>query len=196
MLENGWTFDSDFPAATGDELYHHDFLYQLYLRADPHYTGRVTVPVLWDKKNQTIVSNDPLKSFACSIPRLTRTAPAPDYYPVELREKIDELNGWIYDNVNNGVYKAGFATSQEAYDEAVGNVFGSGAHGQILGQHRYLTGDHHGSRHPPVDDADPLRSGVCHPLQVRQASHQRLSEPARFPARHLSDAGDCGDGQF
>ncbi|MBT0593406.1 glutathione S-transferase family protein, partial [Escherichia coli] len=58
MLENGWTFDSGFPAATGDELYHHDFLYQLYLRADPHYTRRVTVPVLWDKKNQTIVSNE------------------------------------------------------------------------------------------------------------------------------------------
>ncbi|MDU4665084.1 MAG: CheR family methyltransferase, partial [Enterobacter hormaechei] len=126
MLENGWTFDSDFPAATGDELYHHDFLYQLYLRADPHYTGRVTVPVLWDKKNQTIVSNE-----SAEIIRMFNTAfdahgaRAGDYYPVELREKIDELNGWIYDNVNNGVYKAGFATSQEAYDEAVGNVFGS-----------------------------------------------------------------------
>jgi putative glutathione S-transferase len=121
MLENGWTFDSDFPAATGDDLYHHDFLYQLYLRADPHYTGRVTVPVLWDKKNQTIVSNE-----SAEIIRMFNTAfdahgaRAGDYYPVELRDKIDELNSWIYDNVNNGVYKAGFATSQEAYDEAVG----------------------------------------------------------------------------
>lgn len=77
MLENGWTFDSDFPAATGDELYHHDFLYQLYLRADPHYTGRVTVPVLWDKKTRRSSAMNPLKSFACSIPRLTRTAPVP-----------------------------------------------------------------------------------------------------------------------
>ena len=114
MLENGWTFDSDFPAATGDDLYHHDFLYQLYLRADPHYTGRVTVPVLWDKKNQTIVSNE-----SAEIIRMFNTAfdahgaRAGDYYPVELREKIDELNGWIYDNVNNGVYKAGFATSRK-----------------------------------------------------------------------------------
>ncbi|UNC48608.1 glutathione S-transferase family protein [Enterobacter huaxiensis] len=143
MLENGWTFDSDFPAATGDDLYHHDFLYQLYLRADPHYTGRVTVPVLWDKKNQTIVSNE-----SAEIIRMFNTAfdahgaRAGDYYPVELRGKIDELNGWIYDNVNNGVYKAGFATSQEAYDEAVGKVFESLERlEQILGQHRYLTGD-------------------------------------------------------
>ncbi|STU98290.1 glutathione S-transferase, omega [Klebsiella pneumoniae] len=58
MLENGWTFDDSFPEATGDTLYQHDFLYQLYLHADPHYTGRVTVPVLWDKKQQTIVSNE------------------------------------------------------------------------------------------------------------------------------------------
>ena len=143
MLENGWTFDHDFPAVTGDELYHHDFLYQLYLRADPHYTGRVTVPVLWDKKNQTIVSNE-----SAEIIRMFNTAfdahgaRAGDYYPVELRDKIDELNSWIYDNVNNGVYKAGFATSQEAYDEAVGKVFESLERlEQILGQHRYLTGD-------------------------------------------------------
>ena len=143
MLENGWTFDSDFPAATGDDLYHHDFLYQLYLRADPHYTGRVTVPVLWDKKNQTIVSNE-----SAEIIRMFNTAfdahgaRAGDYYPVELRDKIDELNSWIYDNVNNGVYKAGFATSQEAYDDAVGKVFESLERlEQILGQHRYLTGD-------------------------------------------------------
>ena len=143
MLENGWTFDADFPAATGDDLYHHDFLYQLYLRADPHYTGRVTVPVLWDKKNQTIVSNE-----SAEIIRMFNTAfdahgaRAGDYYPAELREKIDELNSWIYDNVNNGVYKAGFATSQEAYDEAVGKVFESLARlEQLLGQHRYLTGN-------------------------------------------------------
>ncbi len=143
MLENGWTFGNDFPAATGDSLYHHDFLYQLYLRADPHYTGRVTVPVLWDKKNQTIVSNE-----SAEIIRMFNTAfdahgaRAGDYYPPALREKIDDLNSWIYDNVNNGVYKAGFATSQEAYDEAVNNVFASLERlEQILGQHRYLTGD-------------------------------------------------------
>ncbi len=108
MLENGWTFDDSFPEATGDTLYQHDFLYQLYLHADPHYTGRVTVPVLWDKKQQTIVSNE-----SAEIIRMFNTAfdglgaRAGDYYPPALREQIDELNGWIYDNVNNGVYKAG-----------------------------------------------------------------------------------------
>ena len=124
MLENGWTFADDFPGATGDQLYHHQFLYQLYLQADPHYTGRVTVPVLWDKKQQTIVSNE-----SAEIIRMFNTA-------------FDELNGWIYDNVNNGVYKAGFATSQQAYDEAVEAVFTSLERlEQILGQHRYLTGN-------------------------------------------------------
>ncbi|MDU7647828.1 MAG: glutathione S-transferase family protein [Klebsiella michiganensis] len=126
MFENGWTFDDSFPAATGDTLYQHEFLYQLYLHADPHYSGRVTVPVLWDKKQQTIVSNE-----SAEIIRMLNTAfdglgaRAGDYYPPELRAQIDELNGWIYDNVNNGVYKAGFATSQQAYDEAVDGVFTS-----------------------------------------------------------------------
>lgn len=143
MLENGWTFGDNFPGATGDSLYQHDFLYQLYLHADPHYTGRVTVPVLWDKKQQTIVSNE-----SSEIIRMLNTAfdahgaRAGNYYPDALQAQIDELNGWIYDTVNNGVYKAGFATSQEAYDEAVGKVFESLARlEQILGQHRYLTGD-------------------------------------------------------
>jgi putative glutathione S-transferase len=143
MLENGWTFGQDFPAATGDALYHSDFLYQLYLRADPQYSGRVTVPVLWDKQQQTIVSNesaDIIRMFNSAFDAVG--ARAGDYYPAELREKIDSLNGWIYDSVNNGVYKAGFATSQEAYDEAVNGVFASLEQlEQILGQHRYLTGD-------------------------------------------------------
>ncbi|WP_031518981.1 glutathione S-transferase family protein [Siccibacter colletis] len=143
MLENGWTFGDDFPAATGDSLYQHDYMYQLYLHADPHYTGRVTVPVLWDKKQQTIVSNE-----SSEIIRMLNTAfdghgaRAGNYYPDDLQSEIDELNGWIYDTVNNGVYKAGFATSQEAYDEAVTKVFESLARlEQILGQHRYLTGN-------------------------------------------------------
>lgn len=124
MLENGWTFGQDFPETTGDPLYHADFLYQIYLQADPHYSGRVTVPVLWDKQRQTIVSNesaDIIRMFNSAFDGVG--ARAGDYYPAELRGKIDELNGWIYDQVNNGVYKAGFATSQEAYDEAVNGVF-------------------------------------------------------------------------
>ena len=143
MLQDGWTFKDDFPNATGDGLYQHEYLYQLYLQADSDYTGRVTVPVLWDKKTQTIVSNE-----SAEIIRMLNTAfdaqgaRAGDYYPTALRSQIDELNSWIYDSINNGVYKAGFATSQEAYDEAVTKVFESLARvEQILGQHRYLTGD-------------------------------------------------------
>lgn len=143
MLEDGWTFADDFPDATGDGLYQHEYLYQLYLQADPDYTGRVTVPVLWDKKTQTVVSNE-----SAEIIRMLNTAfdaqgaRAGDYYPPQLRGQIDELNGWIYDTVNNGVYKAGFATTQEAYDEAVGKLFDSLARlEQILDKHRYLTGN-------------------------------------------------------
>ncbi|MEE4408613.1 MULTISPECIES: glutathione S-transferase family protein [unclassified Serratia (in: enterobacteria)] len=143
MLENGWTFGQDFPETTGDSLYHSDFLYQLYLRADEHYTGRVTVPVLWDKQQQTIVSNESADIIRMFNSAFDGTgARAGDYYPNDLRGKIDELNGWIYDQVNNGVYKAGFATSQEAYDEAVNALFDALARlEQILGQHRYLAGD-------------------------------------------------------
>ncbi len=136
MLENGWTFDDEFPDATGDKLYQNEFFYQLYLHADPHYTGRVTVQVLWDKQQGTIVSNE-----SADIIRMLNSAfdavgaRAGDYYPPALREKIDELNGWIYDTVNNGVYKSGFATSQAAYDESVTALFHSLSRlEQILGQ--------------------------------------------------------------
>nr|WP_024965845.1 glutathione S-transferase family protein [Pantoea sp. IMH] len=143
MQENGWTFDESFPAATGDSLYQNEFLYQLYLHADENYTGRVTVPVLWDKQQNTIVSNesaDILRMFNSAFDAVG--ARAGDYYPVALREKIDEVNSWVYDTVNNGVYKSGFATSQEAYDEAVTALFSSlDRLEQMLGQHRYLTGD-------------------------------------------------------
>lgn len=143
MLENGWTFDPSFPDATGDDLYGHQYLYQLYLQADPHYSGRVTVPVLWDKKQQTIVSNE-----SSEIIRMLNTAfdalgaKPGNFYPDALQEQIDDLNGWIYDTVNNGVYKAGFATSQKAYDDAATQLFASLDRLEtLLGQRRYLTGD-------------------------------------------------------
>ncbi|WP_210504577.1 glutathione S-transferase family protein, partial [Pantoea ananatis] len=143
MLENGWTFDDSFPDATGDKLHQNEFLYQLYLHADADYSGRVTVPVLWDKQQNTIVSNesaDIIRMFNSAFDAVG--ARAGDYYPADLREKIDALNGWIYDTINNGVYKAGFATSQSAYDEAVTALFHSLSRvEQILGQHRYLAGD-------------------------------------------------------
>lgn len=141
MLENGWTCSRDFPGATGDPLFDKAFLYQLYLQADAGYSGRVTVPVLWDKQQQTIVSNE-----SAAILRMFNStfdgagALAGDYYPANLRTAIDEINDWVYPQVNNGVYQAGFATRQEAYDEAVAGVFAALARLEtLLGRHRYLT---------------------------------------------------------
>ncbi|EHD23215.1 MULTISPECIES: glutathione S-transferase family protein [Brenneria] len=143
MLDHGWTFDTDFQDTTGDALYQHEFLYQLYLHADPGYSGRVTVPVLWDTERHTIVSNesaDIIRMFNSAFDNIG--AKPGDYYAPALRAQIDELNGWIYDQVNNGVYKAGFATSQPAYDSAVNALFAALSRLEsILGRQRYLTGD-------------------------------------------------------
>ncbi|MEH2920549.1 glutathione S-transferase family protein [Samsonia erythrinae] len=143
MLDHGWTFGTDFAGTTGDSLYQHEFLYQLYLHAKPDYSGRVTVPVLWDTEQHTIVSNE-----SADIIRMLNSAfdgvgaKAGDYYPQALRTQIDELNGWIYDKVNNGVYKAGFATSQSAYDESATAVFAALSDLEaILAKQRYLTGE-------------------------------------------------------
>ncbi|MFX0546592.1 glutathione S-transferase family protein [Roseovarius sp. S1116L3] len=143
MLSEGWEFRTDFPGATGDALHDARFLRDLYLRADPNASGRVTVPVLWDKRRGTIVSNESaeiIRMFNSAFDALTGNHD--DYYPAALRPRIEEINTRVYDTVNNGVYKAGFATSQEAYDEAVDALFASldWLEG-ILGQSRYLTGD-------------------------------------------------------
>ena len=143
MREDGWTFATDFPAATGDTLFGLPFLRDIYLRADPKASGRVTVPVLWDKKLDTIVSNESseiIRMLNSAFNGLTGNHV--DYWPEELHPEIDALNARIYDTVNNGVYKAGFATSQEAYDEGVGPLFDSlDWLENILSRKRYLTGD-------------------------------------------------------
>jgi putative glutathione S-transferase len=136
MLENGWEMN--------DPLYGLDFLYQLYLKADASYEGRVTVPVLWDKKTQTIVSNESseiIRMFNTAFNGLTGNTT--DYYPEALHETIHSLNDRIYDTINNGVYRAGFATSQPAYEEAFHSLFDSldWVEG-ILARQRYLAGDH------------------------------------------------------
>ena len=123
MLSEGWTFDT-FPGATGDKLYNSSFMHEIYTKAVPDITSRVTVPVLWDTKTQTIVSNesaDIIRMFNSAFNELTGNTK--DYYPEALREEIDEINTFIYDNINNGVYKAGFATSQDAYEEAFDALF-------------------------------------------------------------------------
>lgn len=143
MLDHGWTFDIDFSDTTGDSLYQHDFLYQLYLHASVDYSGRVTVPVLWDKARHTIVSNestDIIRMFNSAFDGLEATPG--DYYPEALRTQINALNEWIYPTINNSVYKAGFATSQSAYDEAVNGVFEALDTLEIrFAQQHYLTGN-------------------------------------------------------
>lgn len=126
MLSEGWELRDDFPGATGDKLYGLDYLRELYLKADPKISGRVTVPVLWDKERETIVSNESaeiIRMFNSAFNDITGNTD--DYWPEELRDKIQPVNDRIYDTVNNGVYKSGFATSQEAYDEAVHPLFDS-----------------------------------------------------------------------
>ncbi|WP_038906994.1 glutathione S-transferase family protein [Dickeya oryzae] len=144
MLDQGWTFGTDFPHTTGDTLYQHEFLYQLYLHAKADYSGRVTVPVLWDTQQHTIVSNESADIIRMLNSAFDGCGAVPgDYYPLALRGQIDELNEWIYRQVNNGVYKAGFATTQQAYDESVGLVFSALERLEThLDRQRYLTGEH------------------------------------------------------
>ncbi|MGH6947893.1 MAG: glutathione S-transferase family protein [Kiloniellales bacterium] len=142
MGENGWEF-RDGAGCTGDRLYGSRFLYELYARAQPSYSGRVTVPVLWDKDRQTIVNNE-----SAEIVRMLNAAFAawtegtPDYYPQARRAEIDAINAEVYDKINNGVYKAGFATNQVAYEEAFDALFAMlEALEHRLARSRYLTGD-------------------------------------------------------
>ena len=143
MLTEGWEFRTDFPGATGDRLFGLPYLRDIYLKADPHASGRVTVPVLWDKKTGTIVSNESaeiIRMFNSAFNGLTGNTD--DYWPEDLRPQIEALNARIYDTVNNGVYKAGFATTQAAYDEGVIPLFESlDWLEDLLGRNRYLTGD-------------------------------------------------------
>lgn len=139
--ETGWTFEG--ADSTGDIVNGKDHLWQVYALAKPDYTGRVTVPVLWDRERKTIVSNE-----SSEIIRMLNSAfgaftdNADDYYPAALRPVIDPINARVYDTINNGVYKAGFATRQGAYEEAVKALFDSldWVEG-LLGETAYLAGD-------------------------------------------------------
>lgn len=147
MLENGWELKSearfqDSLVPAGDPLHEFQYAYQLYTHANNEYSGRVTVPILWDKKNHTIVSNesaDIIRMFNTAFNHLT--GDEQDFYPEALRNDIDQLNARIYDTVNNGVYKSGFATTQAAYEEAVYPLFESLEFLESrLKNSRYLTG--------------------------------------------------------
>lgn len=138
MLENGWAFKPE-----PEPLYGYNFAYQLYVHASPDYTGRVSVPILWDKQTQTIVSNesaDIIRMFNTAFNELT--GHNNDYYPELLHAEIDAINAVVYDNINNGVYRCGFATTQEAYDEAVDALFVTlDAVENRLSKQRYLVGN-------------------------------------------------------
>ena len=139
--KTGWEFDSE-KGGTGDSVNDKATLAEIYLVADPHYTGRVSVPVLWDKKRRTVVNNELseiIRMLNSAFDAFTNVRT--DYYPAALRTEIDRINDLVFPNVNNGVYRAGFATSQEAYEEAARGVFT--AFDQLeerLSRQRYLVG--------------------------------------------------------
>lgn len=123
MLENGWEFRAE-DGATEDHLFGSRTLWQVYTRADPDCSGRVTVPVLWDKRTGTIVNNESaeiIRMFNSAFDGITGNTL--DFYPEDLRPEIDALNARVYDAVNNGVYRCGFATTQEAYEENFAKLF-------------------------------------------------------------------------
>jgi len=143
MGDKGWTFDTNFDGATGDRVNGLDRLADVYLKAVPDFTGRVTTPVLWDKKRETIVSNE-----SSEIIRMLNSAfdaagaTGADYYPAPLRPGIEAINDEVYGTINNGVYRCGFASRQDAYEKAFKALFGSlDAVEKRLGRHRYLVGD-------------------------------------------------------
>lgn len=137
MLKNGWEFGEG-----GDPLYGLPYLRDIYTKADPLYTGRVTVPVLWDRERETIVNNESADLIRMFNTDFGALADGPDFYPEPLRPEIDAVNARVYDTINNGVYKAGFATTQEAYEEAYDALFASlDWVEERLSRHRYLVGD-------------------------------------------------------
>ncbi|MHA6690910.1 glutathione S-transferase family protein [Devosia sp. A449] len=122
LSDQGWTFGG-YPGTGPDDINNATYMHEIYTKADPHYTGRATVPVLWDKQTGTIVNNE-----SADIVRMLNTgfghlASGPDLYPEALQAEIDALNAEIYPRLNNGVYRAGFATTQLAYEEAFDGVF-------------------------------------------------------------------------
>jgi putative glutathione S-transferase len=142
MGQDGWTF-ADGPGVIADPFNHARLLHQVYSAGDSNYTGRITVPVLWDRKTAAIVNNESSEIIRMLNSAFDGVGATPgDFYPPDLRTEIDALNARIYDTVNNGVYKAGFATKQAAYEEAVSKLFESlDWLEEILSGKRWLTGD-------------------------------------------------------
>ena len=122
LTDQGWRFGS-YPGSTVDHLHNATYMHEIYTRADPHVSGRATVPVLWDKKTGTIVNNESADILRMMNAGFGSLATGPDLYPEALRPEIDALNDAIYPTLNNGVYRAGFATTQTAYEQAFAEIF-------------------------------------------------------------------------
>ena len=141
--DESWTFERDVEGTTGDRLMGHEYLRDIYIASDPNASGRVTVPVLWDKESGRIVSNESaeiIRMMGSAFDQIT--GDNSDYYPKELRDQIDAMNGRVFEAINSGVYAAGFATAQSAYDEAVLRLFDMlDELDELLGHQRYLIGD-------------------------------------------------------
>ncbi|WP_299744276.1 glutathione S-transferase family protein [uncultured Tateyamaria sp.] len=141
--DESWTFEQDAEDTTGDKLMGHKYLRDIYIASEPKVSGRVTVPVLWDTKTGKIVSNESaeiIRMFNSAFDHLTENKA--DYCPNELRGEIDEMNAWVFEAINSGVYAAGFATAQAAYDNAVAKLFDTlDELEKVLGRQRYLIGD-------------------------------------------------------
>jgi putative glutathione S-transferase len=142
MLEHGWEFDTS-NHSSGDSLFGYDYMHQVYTRHLADYSGRVTVPVLWDKQQNCIVSNesaDIIRMFNSAFNSLTGNTD--DYCPADMQPQIDQINDLVYNSINNGVYKCGFATSQQAYEEAYQQLFAALDQVEaLLSNNRYLTGE-------------------------------------------------------
>jgi putative glutathione S-transferase len=143
MMDDGWTFSTDFDGSTGDSLFGHAFVRDIYAQAKADFTGRVTVPILWDKTSGTIVNNESseiIRMFNSAFNEITGNTD--DYWPEEMRDEIEEVNTRIYNTLNNGVYRSGFASSQSAYENAVGELFDTLEWLEArLSKSRYLMGD-------------------------------------------------------
>jgi len=144
LPKQGWMFEDNpaFPDCTPDRINGFRYLHQAYAASNPHYTGKVTVPTLWDKKTRRIVNNESseiIRMFNSAFEAFTNVHT--DYYPAELRAEIDRINDIVYPTVNNGVYRAGFATSQDAYEEAARGIFATFDQlEERLSRQRYLAG--------------------------------------------------------
>ena len=195
MGDEGWQFGPD---ADDDSVNGKKHLHEIYTMADPRYTGRSSVPILWDKEQRTIVNNESpeiIRMLNSAFDAFTNDRT--DYYPAALRGEIDAVNELVFKNVNNGVYRCGFASTQEAYEEAFLDLFGTlDQLEERLSRQRYLCG-------AQITEADwrlfttLLRFDAVYVglLQVQPAPHRGLSEPLELSARSLPGAGRGRDGE-